>query len=66
MNVIARGHQYDVTVDGRFLSTSIQVPATPITLLLNWKPARVAESDAATFIDGSWLEACLDVDVVMP
>ena len=49
MNVIARGHQYDVTADGRFLvNVDSESSATPITLLLNWKPVRVAESDVAT------------------
>jgi serine/threonine protein kinase len=39
MNVIARGHQYDVTVDGRFLiNVDSDSSAAPITLLLNWKP----------------------------
>ena len=39
MNVIARGHQYDVTTDGRFLvNVDSDSSATPITLLLNWKP----------------------------
>jgi Tol biopolymer transport system component len=39
MNVIARGHQYDVTADGRFLiNVDSGSSATPITLLLNWKP----------------------------
>jgi serine/threonine protein kinase len=39
MNVIARGHQYDVTVDGRFLvNVDSDSSADPITLLLNWKP----------------------------
>jgi Tol biopolymer transport system component len=42
MNVIARGHQYDVTGDGRFLiNVDSESSATPITLLLNWKPVRV-------------------------
>ncbi len=39
MNVIGRGHQYDVTADGRFLiNVDTQPGALPITLLMNWKP----------------------------
>jgi Tol biopolymer transport system component len=38
VNVIARGHQYDVTSDGRFLiSVDADPGAPPITLLLNWR-----------------------------
>jgi hypothetical protein len=38
-NVIGRSHQYDVAVDGRFLiNVDAELSATPITLLLNWKP----------------------------
>jgi dipeptidyl aminopeptidase/acylaminoacyl peptidase len=38
-NVIGRSHQYDVAADGRFLiNVDTEVTATPITLLLNWKP----------------------------
>jgi hypothetical protein len=37
--VIGRGHQYDVAADGRFLiNVDVELSATPITLLLNWKP----------------------------
>ena len=46
MNVIARGHQYDVTADGRFLiNVDLEPNALPITLMLNWKPQ--------THVDGS-------------
>ena len=38
LNVIGRSHQYDVSVDGRFLINTAESDATPITLLLNWKP----------------------------
>jgi Tol biopolymer transport system component len=39
LNVIGRGHQYDVTADGRFLvNVEAGSTAPPITLLLNWKP----------------------------
>jgi serine/threonine protein kinase len=39
MNVIGRGHQYDVTADGRFLiNVDTEPSAVPITLLMNWKP----------------------------
>jgi len=38
LNVIGRGHQYDVTADGRFLINTAEPDASPITLLLNWKP----------------------------
>ena len=39
LNVIGRGHQYDVTRDGRFLiNVDADVIAPPITLLMNWKP----------------------------
>jgi eukaryotic-like serine/threonine-protein kinase len=38
-NVIGRGHQYDVAADGRFLiNVDAELSASPITLLLNWKP----------------------------
>ena len=38
-NVIGRSHQYDVAADGRFLiNVDAELSATPITLLLNWKP----------------------------
>ena len=38
-NVIGRSHQYDVAADGRFLiNVDVELSATPITLLLNWKP----------------------------
>jgi len=38
-NVIGRSHQYDVAADGRFLvNVDVESSATPITLLLNWKP----------------------------
>jgi Tol biopolymer transport system component len=38
-NVIGRSHQYDVAADGRFLiNVDADLSATPITLLLNWKP----------------------------
>ena len=38
-NVIGRGHQYDVAADGRFLiNVDAELSATPITLVLNWKP----------------------------
>ena len=38
-NVIGLGHQYDVGADGRFLiNVDAELTATPITLLLNWKP----------------------------
>ena len=38
-NVIGRSHQYDVAVDGRFLDNlDAELTATPITLLLNWRP----------------------------
>ena len=38
-NVIGRSHQYDVAVDGRFLiNVDAELTATPITLLLNWRP----------------------------
>jgi hypothetical protein len=39
LNMIGRGHQYDVTGDGRFLiNVDAESNPTPITLLLNWKP----------------------------
>jgi serine/threonine protein kinase/Tol biopolymer transport system component len=38
-NVIGRGHQYDVTRDGRFLiNVEAESSAPPLTLLMNWKP----------------------------
>ncbi len=38
-NVIGRGHQYDVTRDGRFLiNVDAETGAPPLTLLMNWKP----------------------------
>jgi hypothetical protein len=38
-NVIGRSHQYDVAADGRFLiNVDAELSATPITILLNWKP----------------------------
>jgi hypothetical protein len=38
-NVIGRSHQYDVAANGRFLiNVDIELTATPITLVLNWKP----------------------------
>jgi Tol biopolymer transport system component len=38
-NVIGRGHQYDVTRDGRFLiNVETESSAPPLTLLMNWKP----------------------------
>ena len=38
-NVIGRSHQYDVAPDGRFLiNVDVELSATPITLVLNWKP----------------------------
>jgi Tol biopolymer transport system component len=38
-NVIGRSHQYDVAADGRFLiNVDADSSASPITLLLNWKP----------------------------
>jgi Tol biopolymer transport system component len=38
-NVIGRGHQYDVTRDGRFLiNVELGSSAPPLTLLLNWRP----------------------------
>ena len=38
-NVIGRGHQYDVAVDGRFLiNVEAESSAPPLTLLMNWKP----------------------------
>lgn len=39
LNVISRGHQYDVAIDGRFLiNVDAESRPTPITLLMNWKP----------------------------
>jgi Tol biopolymer transport system component len=39
LNVISRGHQYDVSPDGRFLiDVEVESRPTPITLLMNWKP----------------------------
>ena len=39
VNVIGRGHQYDVTRDGRFLiNVEAESGAPPLTLLMNWKP----------------------------
>jgi len=36
---IGQGNQYDVAADGRFLiTTRLEGPAIPITLLQNWKP----------------------------
>jgi len=38
-NVIGRSHEYDVDAGGRFLiNVDAELSATPITLLLNWKP----------------------------
>jgi serine/threonine protein kinase/Tol biopolymer transport system component len=38
-NVIGRSHQYDVAADGRFLiNVDVELTATPITVVLNWKP----------------------------
>jgi serine/threonine protein kinase len=38
-NVIGHGHQYDVTVDGRFLiNVDLETTSLPITLLMNWEP----------------------------
>jgi hypothetical protein len=38
-NMIGRSHQYDVAADGRFLiNVDAELTATPITILLNWKP----------------------------
>jgi dipeptidyl aminopeptidase/acylaminoacyl peptidase len=38
-NVIGRGHQYDVTRDGRFLiNVDVDQAAPPLTLLLDWRP----------------------------
>ncbi|MEP6918761.1 MAG: protein kinase, partial [Acidobacteriota bacterium] len=38
-NVIGRGHQYDVTRDGRFLiNVEAESSVPPLTLLMNWKP----------------------------
>ena len=38
-NVIGRSHEYDVDASGRFLiNVDAASSATPITLLLNWKP----------------------------
>jgi len=39
LNLTGRGHQYDVTDDGRFLiNVDADSNAPPITLMLNWKP----------------------------
>jgi Tol biopolymer transport system component len=39
LNMIGRGHQYDVARDGRFLiNVDAEFNAPPVTLLLNWKP----------------------------
>jgi Tol biopolymer transport system component len=39
LNVTSRGHQYDVAPDGRFLiNVETASSATPITLLVNWRP----------------------------
>jgi eukaryotic-like serine/threonine-protein kinase len=39
LNVIGRGHQYDVTADGRFLiNVDADSGGLPITLLMDWKP----------------------------
>jgi hypothetical protein len=39
LNVIGRGHQYDVDRNGRFLiNVDTQSSGPPITLLLNWTP----------------------------
>jgi Tol biopolymer transport system component len=40
LNVISRGHQYDVAPDGRFLvNTEAGATLTPLTLLMHWSPA---------------------------
>jgi hypothetical protein len=41
MNATVKKHQYTVSTDGRFLiNQQVQESsATPITLILNWKPA---------------------------
>jgi hypothetical protein len=36
LNVISRGHQYDVAPDGKCL-ISVETGSTPITLPVNWK-----------------------------
>jgi hypothetical protein len=39
VNLIGRGPQYDVTLDGRFLvHVDAESGSVPMTLLLNWKP----------------------------
>jgi hypothetical protein len=42
LNVINRGHQYDVAPDGRFL-VAVEAGATPppLTLLMHWNAAAV-------------------------